>query len=234
MKLVINEKLLKRNKLIGQITTYSSLAVLAVGLVFAFAKDDLNKMMLSYVALIIGFILSQIGIFYTNRYGRTPRLDEIISANFEKLNSDYTFYVYSSPIPMLLVGPAALWIPIPITASGKISYEKGRWHQQGGGFMMKIFGQEGLGKPDVDAETYIKALTKHLQTKFGPDYELPPMKPVLVLMMKNSEIGDAAAAPTPIVKADKFRRHIRHEDRQCTNPLSIEALETINNALQAK
>ncbi len=234
MKLVINDKQIKRNKLIGTITTFASLAVLALGLVFAFAKNDMTKMMLSYVSLIVGFILSQVGIYFTNRYGRSPRFDQIISANFEKLTNDYTFYVYKSPVPMLLVGPAAIWLPMPITASGKISYDKGRWRQQGGGFMMKVFGQEGIGKPDSDAESYKKEISKQLQTKLGPDFELPPLKPILILMMKNAEIGEVSSAPLPIVTVDKLRRHIRHEDRQCTTPFTPENLEEINNAIEKK
>lgn len=231
MKLVINEKLIKRNKIIGQVTTFASLAVLLLGLILAFSKNDTTKMVLSYVALVIGFIFSQIGIYYTNRYGRTPRLDEIISVNFEKLSNDYTFYVYSSPIPLLLVGPAALWIPMPITATGKISFEKGRWKQQKAGFLMKAFGQEGLGKPVVDAEGYKKTLTKHLISKLGPGFQVPDMKPVLVLMMKNAEIGQVDEAPIPIFNADKLRRHIRHHDRHVTSLLPVEIIDSINKVL---
>jgi len=231
MKLVINEKLINRNKIIGQATTFGSLAVLLIGLVLAFSKNDTNKMILSYIALVVGFILSQVGIYYTNRYGRTPRLDEIISANFEKLSNEYTFYVYTSPIPLLLIGPAAIWIPMPVTATGKISYIKGRWRQQGTGFLMKAFGQEGLGKPVVDAEDYKKTLSKHLFAKLGSEFQLPEMKPILVLMMKNAEIGEVEDAPIPMVKADKLRRYIRHYDRHVTSPLSIEIIDSINNAL---
>ena len=62
MKLVINEKLIKKNKTIGQITTFASLAVLAIGLVFAFGRD-LTRILYSYIALIIGFVLSQVGMY---------------------------------------------------------------------------------------------------------------------------------------------------------------------------
>jgi len=34
-----------------------------------------------------------------------------------------------------------------------------------------------------------------------------------------------------MVKADKLRRYIRHYDRHVTSPLSIEIIDSINNAL---
>jgi len=150
MNIIRNDKFIKRNRTIGQICTYGSLIVLILGLVFAFGQD-LSRILWSYAALILGFILSQVGMYFTNRFGRNPRFDEILATAFEKLRHEYTFYVYTSPVPMLLVGPCKIWVPVPLTSSGKVSYINGKWKQEGGNFMMKVFGQEGLGKPDREA-----------------------------------------------------------------------------------
>ncbi len=227
MKLVINKKLINRNKLIGQIATFSSLAILAGGLFLAF-QTDVTKMLLSYVALIIGFITSQVGIYYTNRFGRNPRFDELFIKNLKKLSNQYTFYVYSSPIPMLLVGPNGFWLPIPISAGGNISYRKNRWRQQGGNFLMKLFAQEGIGRPDIEETANIKDLTKYIHKVSKSDDTLPPMQAILVLMNETAEIGNVENAPTQIVHIKKLRRHIRKVDRVCPTPLSDEALENIN------
>ena len=176
MKLVINKKLINRNKLIGQIATFSSLAILAGGLFLAF-QTDVTKMLLSYVALIIGFITSQVGIYYTNRFGRNPRFDELFIKNLKKLSNQYTFYVYSSPIPMLLVGPNGFWLPIPISAGGNISYRKNRWRQQGGNFLMKLFAQEGIGRPDIEETANIKDLTKYIHKVSKSEIHSPQCRP---------------------------------------------------------
>lgn len=227
MKLVIDEKLIKRNKLIGQITTFGSLAILLIGLVLAFKKDT-TRILLSYVALIIGFIMSQVGIYYTNRYGRTPRFDELVQKNFEKLGADYTLYVYQSPVPLMLVGPGGIWVPIPVFASGKVYFDKGKWKMQGGSAMMKLFAQEGIGKPDAEASNSVRDITKYFLSKGMPESEMPDINTVLVLLNEKTEIGDVTGAQNEIVHYRKLKLRIRQLDRKNPEVYSPEELEKIN------
>jgi len=82
MKLVRNDQQIKRNKLIGNVMTFTSLGVLGLGLYFAFQRD-MSQILYSYVCLIVGFLLTQIGLNFVNRYGRSPRYDEILGSAFE-------------------------------------------------------------------------------------------------------------------------------------------------------
>ena len=227
MKLNINEKLIKKNKLIGQITTFGSLAILIVGLILAFKKDT-TRILLSYVALIVGFIVSQVGIYYTNRFGRSPRFDELVQKNFEKLGSEYTLYIYESPVPIMLVGPNGIWVPIPILATGKVFFDKGKWKLQGGSAMMRIFGQEGLGKPDAEAANSVRDISKYLASKGVVESEMPKIRSILVLLNEKTEIGDVSGAENEIVHMRKFKLRIRQIDRQNTVPLTQAELEKIN------
>ncbi|HNW94711.1 MAG TPA: hypothetical protein PKW57_00165 [Anaerolineaceae bacterium] len=231
MKLIINEKLIKKNKTIGQITTFASLAVLAIGLVFAFGKD-MTKILYSYIALIVGFVLSQVGMYYSTRFGRSPRFDELFNDAFDKLRHEYSFYVYSSPVPYLLLGPCVIWVPIPLNASGKISYENGKWKQQGGNFMMKIFGQEGIGRPVQEVSANTAALRNYLTGKGIPEEEQPEIRHIMVVMMKNTIIGEVSQAPIPVVNLEDLKRSIRRVDREeCEKPLTEEQLARLTSAL---
>ena len=71
MKVITNPKLIKRNKKIGQITTLVALGILGLGLYVSFAKPE--NIALTFGALLVGFILTQIGVYYGNRWGRSPR-----------------------------------------------------------------------------------------------------------------------------------------------------------------
>jgi hypothetical protein len=90
MKLVVNQPLIKQRKSLAQVMTFASLAVLGIGLFFAFQKD-ITKMYYSYIALVVGFVLSQVGMYFTTRFGRSPRFDEVITTSLEKLRQDYSF-----------------------------------------------------------------------------------------------------------------------------------------------
>ena len=145
MKLVVNEPLIKQRKSLAQVLTFASLAVLGIGLFFAFQKD-ITKMYFSYIALVVGFVLSQLGMYFTTRFGRSPRFDEVITTSLEKLRQEYSFYVYNSPTSMMLIGPSRIWVPMPLTATGEVSYIDGKWKQKGGNALMKFMGQEGVGR----------------------------------------------------------------------------------------
>ncbi|MEA4811090.1 MAG: hypothetical protein VB108_00795 [Anaerolineaceae bacterium] len=228
MKLVVNEPLIKQRKTLAQVLTFASLAVLGVGLFFAFQKD-ITKMYYSYIALILGFILSQVGMYFTTRFGRSPRFDEVVTHVIEKLRHEYSFYVYNSPTSMLLVGPSRIWLPIPLTASGEVSYENGKWKQKGGNALMKFMGQEGIGKPDKDFAMEERNLRAFMAYKGIPLEEQPEIKPVLISMMKTSKIGNVADAPLPVVELEELKRYIRRIDREeAANPISPEMFEKIN------
>lgn len=230
MRLVINQPYIKRNKTIGNVLTILSMAVLVVGLLLAFSKDP-TKIMWSWVCMIVGFILVRTGIYFSSRFVRSPRYDEILTQSFLKLRHDYTFYVYSTAVPMLLLGPNGIWLPMAVDSIGEVSYEKGKWKERGGGFLTKIFGQAGLGNPDRDAEEKKHDIQKFLLSKGFTPEELPEMKPILVVLLKKTAIGDVSNAPFPVWEVEDLKRLIRREDRQSTtDPLSEEMTERLKEA----
>lgn len=228
MKKVINEKLIKRNKMIGNITSIGGIAILAAGLILNFNPTPLRTM-ISFGALIIGFIVAQISTHYVNRFARNPRNDVIIADNLSKLNNEYTFYAYSGPVPMLLVGPSGFWIPIPVLASGEITFDK-RWRQKGGSFFLKFFGQENIGKPNIEAEAHEKTINSLIDNQFEED-EMPPVNSILVSLHPKAVIGDVENAPIPIVQVNALRRYIRKVDRKSDDEIPKETLEKINTLL---
>ena len=225
MKIVRNDKLIKRNKTIGNVASFTGIGILVFGLVMSFNPTP-TKTLISFIALIVGFIVAQVSTYFVNRFSRDPRYDEMIAENLSKLSDDYTFYVYSSPVAMMLVGPAGIWVPVPTSAGGEIYYDK-KWKQRGGNMMLKLFGQENIGKPSMDIESNINEITKSL-AKGMPEAELPPIEGILVKMNPNATIGEVGEAPDPIVEAEALRRTIRKYDRKVEDGLSPETLAKIN------
>lgn len=229
MKQVINESLIKRNKKIGTITSILGIAILVAGLIISL-KPDPTRTLISFGALILGFIVSQISTYFVSKFGRSPRFDEILENNLNKLNNDYTFYVYSSPIPLLITGPHAIWIPIPIAAGGEIYYQD-KWKQRGGNFLLKVFGQENLGNPEKEIIAREREVKSFLEKSLD-QASIPPIKSILVSIHPKAVIGDVEGAPTPIVPADSLRRTIRKFDRKSEFDIKQETLETIDRLLR--
>jgi len=228
MKQIINEKQIKRNKRIGNITSIVGIAILAAGLILNINPTP-TRTLISFGALVIGFIIAQISTYFVTKFGRSPRFDEIIADNLSKLNNKYTLFVYSSPVPILLTGPSGLWIPISVSASGEIYYDK-KWKQSGGNFLLKIFGQENLGRPETEVHTNEKQIREFLSDHFEED-QMPPINSILVSMHPKATLGDVENAPTPIVEVDALRRTIRRIDRKSEQDLPQNELAKINELL---
>lgn len=226
MKIVTNEKLIRRNRRLGQYLSIGSLVILGVGLYISFRPEMIS---LSFLALIIGFMLSQVGIYFGNRWGRSPRPDEIISASLKGLDNRYTLYHYTSPVMHLLVGPAGMWILLPYSQRGNITYEKGRWRQKGGNWYLKLFAQEGLGRPDMDARSSQEDMKKFI-AKLPEAETLPAVNTALVFTNPKVAV-DAPEAPIPTMAVEKLKDFIRLRTKEKANVMSMEQVKIIESAL---
>jgi hypothetical protein len=225
MKVITNERLIKRNARIGQIATFGGLLVLIGGLVITYRNPAYAS--LSWVALIGGFALSQIGMYFGNRWGRHPRPDELVDQGLKGLNDQYSIYHYRTPASHLIVGPSGLWVIMPYYQAGKIVYEKNRYKQKGGGVMQKylrIFGQEGLGRPDLEASSEVEAINKFIKKNI-PDAEIEQPSVALVFINDKAQL-EIENAPVLTIPLKELKSTIRKTAKE--KPLSPEMIKQIN------
>jgi len=231
MNIISNEKLIKRNAKIGQFTSLGSLVILGVGMYISFTKPDMFN--ISIAALLVGFMLSQVGIYYGNRWGRSPRPDELIDQGLKGLTKEYTLYHYSSPVSNLLVGPAGVWLIMPYHQQGKVIYNGKRWQAKQGGFAqnyMRIFGQENMNRPDLDAGAEADKLKRYFKKHNLSENEMPPILAALVFTSQNAEV-QADDAPVPTMHLKQLKPFIRKQAKAA--PITKQEIEAVNKALQA-
>lgn len=228
MKIVKNEKLIARNGKIGQWMSLASLVVLGLGLYISFSMPEYFAY--SIVCLVIGFTMTQISIYMGNRWGRSPRADEKFDAGLKGLHSDFSIYHFSSPVSHLIIGPSGAWVLLPLHQRGKVVFQKNRWKLSNGGFLqayMSIFGQEGLGRPDVDAETEVQTLKKFFAKKLD-ESAIPEIKPILVFTNDEVEI-DAGDTPIQAMKLKQLKEFMRQGGKN--RILSNEQIKVLTDAL---
>ncbi len=236
MKIIKNEKLIKRNNKLGLSSTIAGFVSLGACAYFLFQPiqnaESLTTARLTIwlATLFLGFIFSQIGMYMGNRWGRSPRPDELLDASLKGLPGDFSIYHFVAPAHHFLVGPAGVWVLLPYRQRGIVTYTKNRWRIGSGGFMqayMSIFGQEGIGRPDLEAEHEIYSLQKILAKNLS-EGEIPNVQAVLVFTHDLVEI-QANDAPRPALKPKQLKDFMRQRAKE--RPITPTQLAAVKAAL---
>jgi hypothetical protein len=226
MKIVSNQKKINRNHKIGLYTSLASLVFLfgAVGLTLTFRPDYTNY---SFLAMLVGLILSQVGVYFANRWGKSPRIDERISQGLKGLDDRYTLYHYTTPVPHLLTGPVGVCVLVPQYQAGVITYENNRYRQQGVRLLSKFIGQEGLSRPDAEAKVYEADLKKYLDKKLSAE-EMPEIFSVIVFTHPKVSV-QAQDAPIPTMHVDKLKDYLRRRMKE--RPVNMKTILPVEEVL---
>ncbi len=228
MQVISNEKLIERNSKIGLYLSIAGAVLLAVDAYLGLAKPELYTY--TFAGLILGFFVVQVGLYFTNRWGRVRAPDKLLTQALKGFDKRHILYHYSSPASHLLVGPSGVWVLLPKYQRGTITYEKNRWKQRGGGIWLaylKLMAQEGIGRPDLEIGAEVDAVRSFLK-KHLPEESIPPIKAALVFTNPSAEVK-ADNAPIPTVTLKGLKEAIRKEAKR--ERLSPEKFTAVQEAL---
>lgn len=184
------------------------------------------------IALPVGMVLSQIGIYITNRYLRNPRPDEVLDAALRKVARNGRLYHYIHSIPHLLLLPTGIVILVAKYQKGEISAEGNKWRQKGVGFMSRLFAQEGVGNPSRETKILVDTLVNYLR-KEAPQVDEVRIAPVVVFTSDNASV-DVKNADVAALHYSKLKGFMKEEKRQNVDPMSAADYEAIQAALDKK
>ena len=206
MKRITNESLIKRNSRIGVGAHLGGLLILVGGMAVTFLQPQ--RADLSLAALLTGFVLANIGIYFTNRYGRSPRPDQALDAALKGLDDQYLIVHYYLGNGHALFAPAGIFALVPKFQGGHVSYDGKRWHHSGVSWFRKFFAQESLGNPTLEGHAEAQSLQDRLKRLLKGE-EAPPVKPIIVFTNEESAV-EADSAPVPVLHGQKLKEYIRH------------------------
>jgi len=203
--------------------------VLGVGMYISFTRSDLFAW--SITSLVVGFAMTQVGMFFSNRWGRSPRPDEQLDSGLKGLPNEDAIYHYNTPASHLYVGSAGVWVLLPLHQRGHVIYQKNRWKISGGGFMqgyLSIFGQEGLGRPELEIASEMDSVKKQLVKKLEGEADVPEIQGALVFTNDLVEIAENDA-PTPALKIKQLKDFLRQKAKD--KPIGSLTLDRIKSVL---
>lgn len=226
MIILRDEKRIARLSLLAKIASYGGMAILLVGLALAFVTTNFQQVFIfQLVALFVGWLSSQAGIYLSQRYVRRPRPDEVLDEALRKVAKDGRLYHYILPAPHTLLTPQGIIVLNPKPNMGKISVEGDKW-QQAGGFLRRLFGQEPLGNPTLEVERMVEALANYIR-KNAPEVEEVPMGALIVFTAKSGAELELENSRIPAMHASKIKSFLRQQKR---TPLPKNVYDAIRRA----
>jgi hypothetical protein len=222
-------------KQVGQWASLAGMLLLIGGLVMAFTALDgsaNNIIFYQLLALLGGWMLSQIGIYLAHRYVRDPRPDQVLDMQVKKVARDGRFYHFLLPAPHVLLTPQGIIVFIAKFQSGNVTVQGDKWRQTGVG-IRRFFGQEGLGNPTREAESAVAAIANYLR-KNAPSVEEVPVAPVIVFTTKEAGELDLKGSTIPAVHYAKLKNFLRQQRGKDVKRMPAADYEAIQTAFDKK
>lgn len=175
MRVVTNQPLVRNRGRIGRVATLGGFAALIGGLVystFGLGAQDSTTIVVSYAALLAGYLLISLGKSYWLRFSVRPRPDEQLANHLKTLDVRHVLLNYVSALPvdhLLLTGNGAIVIETrPFV--GDIVVRGDKWSRRRGVLGWMQFLSEGaLGNPSRDAATGADQVKTYLSERLGSD-----------------------------------------------------------------
>ena len=179
MHVVANENLVRTRVRLASAAHMAALAVFAVGLFVSWNNPipTYEQMIGSYVAIVVGLVLYNVGQVSLRRYGPRFRHDAALVKALKGLDRRYTLLTFpSSKLPdYVLVGPTGVQVIVPRLHGGQVTCRADRWTRDTGGGLRRIlsmFGGNPFGDPTRDAVNGAQRVRRRLSER-GLGDEVP-------------------------------------------------------------
>jgi hypothetical protein len=230
MVILRDDKRIARFKRISQITSFVGMGVLLIGLFLVFLPNTANLFFYQLVALFVGWMLSQIGIYLGHRYLRDPRPDEVLDDVLNKVARDGRIYHYLLPAAHVLLIPTGIIVFTPKYQTGDITVDGDKWKQSGMG-LRRFFGQERLGNPSREAMLNVEAVASYLN-KNAPAVEEVPIGALIVFTNKGNKNLDLKKSSVPAMHFTKVKGYLRQQKGE--TPMPDEVFTAVQEAFDKK
>jgi len=206
MQVYRNDQFIKRRAKLGRYISLAGMGVLLVGLIVTWSAGP-EGLVLSMLALIVGFVLSQVGLYYSNRFARPERPDQVLVKALKGFDNRYHLFQFTCPAGNVLVTPSACVVFTIKMQGNEIRYQNGKWkHAYGWRSFFLWLATDSLGNPSKEAAAEADGLRRYLAKQL-PGVEVP-IQPVIVFGSP-AAIVDAADSPVPAIHYKKLKDWLR-------------------------
>jgi hypothetical protein len=207
MKIVRHEAYIAKRKRTAKLLALVGFLML-IGTLFLALNPSL--ILPSYIAMLFGFIIFNIGMQQVGKWSRNPRNDQVLDFRLKTLGDRYTLVHYADAggkrIDHILVHPGGAAVLVSREIDGQIERRKGKWRRRSGGLRRFLtFSGPQLGDPDLDVANGIKALEQFLETN---EFEVD-VTGAIVFVHPGTEL-EIEEPEYPVLHADELVQYANH------------------------
>ncbi len=207
MRVVRNEGFIKKRLQFTQRGSLLGMGLLVVSLILS-TRNQYELTLVSWVLLIVGFMVAMISMQVGNRYVRPPRPDTVLDKVLKGLDSRFVAYHYFYPAEHLLLTPSGL-VAIQMQGQrGRVWVRGKRWRH--GPFLQRLrvlFGESSLGNPAAELRRSLAATAK-VVAGLGDEVAGLPLEGLVVFYADGVQLT-AEDPEYPVVTAEELKAKLR-------------------------
>ncbi len=204
MRVVRNDSLIQKRVKLAQRGGLLGIGILTVGLILS-TRQQYVLTLISFLLLIVGFVVGTAATQMGGRYVRPPRADTVLDKLLKGLDSRYVIHHYYYPAEHLLLTPSGLIAIQAQRQQGRITVRGKRW--QHGPLWQRLrvlLGDVPLGNPGAELRRAMAATAKEMAA-LGEEAAALPLEGLVVCYGKVELTAQAPEFPTVLARDLKAR-----------------------------
>ncbi len=230
MQHYLNNRLVQRNRRLSRVMTFGGIGATLVAVLITFFQPALLP--LAFVLMIGGAIISQFGTVIYNRFGRSPRMDEVLDDSLKGLDDRHAIFHYFLGASHALFTPSGTYAIVPMLERGQIQYVDGAWKHKPPRRRLNLRDprERVLKRMEKDSLAEAKELKRYLDKNL-PGYREVEVEPLVLFLAKDAQV-QAEGAPFLVT----HRKKLKNELRKVSGPkaFSAEDLQSLADFLKSK
>lgn len=210
MQLYVNSGLIQRNNVLGRVLAFAGLGLSIAAAVIVIMNQ--NLLLLTLILMLVGGFMAQLGTAYFNRYGREPRVDQILATSLKGLDDRHALFHYLLGVDHVLFTPAGVFALIPRWEEGEVRYADGDWFNRKPRGRLALANRErALRGLERQTEREVKTLDRSLRRRLDTDEDFN-VRAIIVFVSEGTQV-DAEGAPYQTVHRKKLKGFVRSLER---------------------
>jgi hypothetical protein len=178
---------------------------------------------ISFGALAVGFIASNIGSYYINRFAprrwpgskRTARPDELVESGLKGFDDKYALFLWRlDDMPYILVGPSGVCVFLVRSDKGSVRVDGDKWRERFSlGRLLTFLNREGLGNPVREIEDTERKVLELLQEgessgELRVNAADIPIESAAVFINPATQL-ELENPSMPVLRVDQLKKYVR-------------------------